>query len=295
MKIRKIKLRKRYKVLLVAILFITTFIVYARLIEPNLLEVKEYDVTNNNLPSNFKGVKVIHISDIHYGRTIKDKQLTKIVKEINLIKPDIVIFTGDLIDRDVKLTTKIANKIANELKGINATLGKYAVSGNHDRLFSSYADILEKSDFTLLDNNYEFIYNKGYEPIFIGGINTNTDFNLDTIMEPVNNDKKQTNNKDLIPTANYKIMIMHMPDYIDQITEKYNVDLVLAGHSHNGQVRLPFIGAITTPKGAKKYYAPYYKMNNTDFYISSGLGCSVASLRTFDRPSFNYYILNKSK
>lgn len=290
MKKVKIKLKKRYKILLITIFLITTVMVYAHFIEPNTLKVNEYKITDKSIPSSFEDIKVVHISDIHYGRTINEKQLTKIVKQINVIKPDIVLFTGDLFDRDIKLTTNITNEVTTAFKNINATLGKYAVSGNHDKLFSSYQEVLDNSEFTLLDNNYELIYNKGYEPIFIGGINTNTEFNMDDIMAPINENKKNKNE-----SINYKIIMMHMPDYIDQVLESNNINLVLAGHSHNGQMRLPYIGALTTPKGAKKYFNPYYNIKDTDFYISSGLGCSVANYRLFDKPSFNYYILNKNK
>jgi predicted MPP superfamily phosphohydrolase len=86
----------------------------------------------------------------------------------------------------------------------------------------------------------------------------------------------------------YSILIMHEPDYINEI-EYENFDLILAGHSHNGQVRLPFIGAIVLPPHAEEYYDEYYKINNTDLYISSGIGTSNLKFRLFNRPSFNLY------
>ena len=88
----------------------------------------------------------------------------------------------------------------------------------------------------------------------------------------------------------YSILLMHEPDYIDDLNIN-NYDLVLAGHSHNGQVRIPFIGAIksTLPSGSKKYYDRYYKIKNTDLYISNGIGTSKINFRLFNRPSFNLY------
>ena len=83
---------------------------------------------------------------------------------------------------------------------------------------------------------------------------------------------------------------MHEPDFIDEIDYR-KFDLVLAGHSHNGQVRLPFIGALVKPNYAKKYYDEYYKIKNTDLYISSGIGVSEVNFRLFNRPSFNLYRL----
>ena len=86
----------------------------------------------------------------------------------------------------------------------------------------------------------------------------------------------------------YKILITHEPDTYEKIKDK-NIDLFLAGHSLNGQVRLPFIGSIYTPTGAKKYYDSKYKIDNTEIYISNGLGTSKIPYRLNNRPSINLY------
>ena len=93
---------------------------------------------------------------------------------------------------------------------------------------------------------------------------------------------------------NYKIILVHEPDYIDTITSKYNnTNLVLAGHSHNGQINIPYIKKLLLPEGSKKYYNNYYKVNNTNLYISSGLGESNINFRLFNKPSINFYRINK--
>ena len=92
--------------------------------------------------------------------------------------------------------------------------------------------------------------------------------------------------------SNYKINIMHYPDEFDNI-KKYNYDLVLAGHSHNGQIALPVYGAVITPENAKEYYKPYYKIDNTLFYISSGVGTTKFDYRFLNKPSFNLYRILK--
>ncbi len=106
------------------------------------------------------------------------------------------------------------------------------------------------------------------------------------INEKLDSSKKYLENN----SVNYKILLLHEPDYIDDIKD-ISYDLTLAGHSHNGQVRLPFIGAIYTPKGAKKYYKEYYKVKNTDMYISNGLGTTIMNLRLFNKPSISLYRL----
>ena len=98
-----------------------------------------------------------------------------------------------------------------------------------------------------------------------------------------------------ISPISYKIILVHEPDISDNIVDNYNVSLILAGHSHNGQIRLPVIGAMYTPPYAKKYYDEYYNIGNTDLYISSGIGVSTINYRLFNRPSVNFYRINKKK
>ena len=93
----------------------------------------------------------------------------------------------------------------------------------------------------------------------------------------------------------YKVMLVHEPDVSEKIVDNYNVSLILAGHSHNGQVRLPIIGAIYTPEGSRKYYDEHYVIDGTDLYISSGIGVSTINYRFWNRPSINFYRLNKNK
>ena len=91
----------------------------------------------------------------------------------------------------------------------------------------------------------------------------------------------------------YKVMLVHEPDISDEIIDNYDVSLILGGHSHNGQIRLPVIGAIYTPEHSKKYYDEYYMIGGTDLYISSGIGVSTINYRLFNKPSINFYRINK--
>lgn len=291
-------MKKRYKILIGLIFILISTILYGMFIGTSGLFVKEYKIVNKNIPDSFYGTKIIHISDIHYGRTVKDEELKRIVEEVNKLNPDIVIFTGDLIDRDTKVNDYMINSITTCLKEINAKLGKYAIYGNHDYVFKEYPNILQNSGFILLKNSYDIIYNESYDPIFLGGIDDNLEgkANIDEVMnyykveEPV--EGSEVMEEKVLPK--YKIILMHEPDYFNQFNDKYDIDLVLSGHSHNGQVRLPFIGGLKTVKGAKIYNKPYYKINKTDMYISSGIGTSKFNIRLFNRPSFNLYrLVNK--
>lgn len=268
-------------------------IIYARYIGTSGLYVKEYKVTNSSIPDSFYGTKIIQISDIHYGRTIKKKELESLVKKVNRLKPDIIVLTGDLIDKDTMLTDRMANVISNILKDLEARIGKYAITGNHDYKFDKWATIIADSGFTNLNDRYDIIYDNSTQPIFLGGLSTNTYQKEKTLEEKIKvmNDYFNTQteeNKNTFPQ--YKILIIHEPDYVEQVNPE-NYDLILAGHSHDGQIRLPGVGAIILPSGAKKYYKNYYNLNGTDFYISSGIGTSRYNFRLFNRPSINLYRL----
>ncbi len=91
------------KIILFIIILIVVFILiylYSKYIGTKGLSVKEYKITNSSIPNHFHGLKLVHLSDIHYNRIIKEKEFKKIINKINIIKPDIVVLTGDLLDRD---------------------------------------------------------------------------------------------------------------------------------------------------------------------------------------------------
>ena len=266
------------------LLLIISVISYAHFIEPKLITFKEYKIKNSNITDNFNGFKIVQISDIHYGRMFDKKMMKKLVNSVNNIKPDIVVLTGDLIDKTAKMNIEMSEEISKNLNKIEANIGKYAINGNQDLKFDEWTNIIKNSGFTNLNNSYDTIYKNGYNCMFIAGVSTKSDklsIN-DKLTETINN----LNSYEKDPPI-YKILLMHEPDTIDEI-ENNPFDLVLSGHSHHGQVKLLNI-PITLPNGAKKYYDSHYKINNTDLYISNGLGVSNYDFRLFNTPSFNIY------
>ena len=129
------------------------------------IKVKEYKIINNNI-GNFYGLKIVHVTDLHYGMT-NEKKLKKLVKEINLTKPDIVLFTGDLVDKNTEYNKEIDNILIENLKNINAYYGKYYVNGDEDLLYKTFDTIMSNSNFISLDDTYEVIYNEKNETIFL--------------------------------------------------------------------------------------------------------------------------------
>ena len=263
--------------LILIVIIVGSLIAWARWIGTSGLVIKEYSIINEKIPINFHGIKIIHFSDLHYGRTINYSYVKNLVKTINDYKPEIIIFTGDLIDKDILLKNDEVIKIGNLLAELNPVIKKYAIKGNHDYEKDYFNKIIEIADFEVLHNDTDFIYYKDVTPLRIIG--------LPSIIK-----EKYTYEEVETEEVYYTILLAHEPDIIDKMSH-IDIDLMLAGHSHGGQVRIPFKGAIVLPKGAKNYYDEYYKLDNTQLYISSGLGTSELEFRFLNKPSINLYRL----
>lgn len=286
----KIKEKKEHPLLKKTLLIIASIIIlvilYSTLIGTRIIDINEYKIESNQLPDSFHGIKIVHFSDIHYGTTINKKQLDNIVEKINNLKPDIIFFTGDLIDKNIKLDKETTNEIIESLNKLECTLYKYAIYGDEDLNNNSYKDIITKSSFTLLENTSTLLYYKNQTPIEITGYNPIITSPNYTILTDIVEEQDTTNY--------YKIVLTHEPDSIDKFIN-YNPNLVLSGHSLGGLINIPFTKPIFLPKNSKKYYEEYYKIKNTELYISNGLGTSGINARLNNHPSINLYRFYKTK
>lgn len=266
------------------LIFLVTVILYSRYIGTSGINVQEKNIKHNSLNDDFYGLKIVHITDIHYGRTTKEKELKDLIKKVNLTKPDIVVFTGDLFT-DIKVDSSEFDKISSILNEIEANIGKYAIKGDND--IDMYETIMSNAGFKVLNNEYELIYTKSSNYILLSGITTNLNDKTDINEKLKNTNEFLSNNK-----PNYSILLMHEADYIDKFDySKFN--LVLAGHSLNGQIRLPILGGLLKQNGSKKYLDNEYDLKNTKLIISNGIGTYKYSYRLFNRPSFNLYRITK--
>ena len=275
----KKKLRLWVKIVIALVVITTLIILDGFFINSHGFKVNEIALYEN-ISDKYNGLKIVQISDIYYGNTVNKDDLKKIVKNINLIKPDIVFFTGDLMYKDNKDSTDVANILSK----INTELGKYYITGDNDYNDDTVNDILNKSGFNSLDNKYELIY-KDKEPILISGISTKKD--KTNIEDKLKDTYEYLNNNN-----NYSILIMHEPNNIDKIDyDKFN--LILAGHTKGGVVRIPLLGGIILPEDNYLYGKNYYKKKNTKIYISNGLGNDEVNFRLLNKPSFNFFRLRK--
>lgn len=265
------------KILTIILILIILLIVWARYINTKGLKINEYAIINKEIPASYHGLKIIHFSDILYGQTTTLEDIKKIVLKINELNPDIVVYTGDLFNKNIKISDKELKKVTKELKKINVSLYKYAISGDSDnKNYNSYKNAMESADFNILNNTNELLYYKSEIPIKIIGLT----------------DTKELENafNSEITENLYSILLIHKPDMIDDIKD-YDIDLALAGHSLGGQIKVPFIGGIIKKNGAEKYIEKNYKVNNTDLYVSNGIGTENLKFRFLNKPSINLYRL----
>lgn len=278
--------KKLFKLIIILLLISSSFFFYTTYVSSSLISVREYRIKSEKIPDSFNGLKVIQFSDLHYGSTMFLDNVKRLVKIINERNPDLVIFTGDLIDSQYKLEISEQEKLISELKNIKSNFGKYAILGDLDT--DSISTILNQSNFVILKNDYDLIYNGNNNPILLIGLSS-----LNKKSQDISKAYGYFGLENHIENI-YTITCVHEPDSIDLFIDNNQTDLILSGHSHNGNVRVPFINyGIFKVKGALKYNQEYYKVNNSELFVSSGLGTdNFGGIRLFCRPSINFFRLS---
>jgi len=273
---------KLFKFFIIIVILIILFLIDSFLICPHLYKINEYKISSNIYSESFHGFKIVQIADIHYGTTINQKELNKIINKINNLNPDMVLFTGDLIDKNITPTENIQKEITESLNNLNADY-KYSVLGNEDDK-EIFNNIMKDSNFIVLNNESTLLYYKDNTPIVIIGFNT-----LDT-----NPDYSIINNKinDIDTTNLYKIILFHESNMIDNILE-YKPNLVLTSGTLGGKINI--IKPLFLDDNSNKYSNSYYNIDNTLIYISNGLGTTDISLRFNNKPSINFFRLFKEE
>ncbi|MDK8183488.1 metallophosphoesterase [Paenibacillus sp. UMB4589-SE434] len=262
--------------------------IYSSMVEPNMLIVTEHVVESEQLPTSFDGTTIVQFSDTHVGVDYSLDQLQDLVSTINQHRPDIVVFNGDLFD-NYNLYGAGANRVFEVLAGIQSTIGKYAVYGNHDRgggANKMYKEGMENAGFTVLVNEVRQLALPNGQSIAIAGLD---DFML--------GDPDVTGTLSQIKADQFNLVIVHEPDVADRFTA-YPINMQLSGHSHGGQVRFPLLGSfITTPLG-EKYVQGMYRiqghLRESALYVNRGIGTTRAKFRLWCAPELSVFTLKKS-
>lgn len=273
-------LRRLFFTVLTICLLVGALAFYAIKIEPYRLHINTYQMETNKF---IEEVSIVQISDIQIGDHYPEKELQKLVTKINELQPDIVVFTGDLYENYAAYGKQ--DSVIAILQQIQTVYGKYAIYGNRDYgggAIRVYKGVMEESGFQVLVNEGVHIALNNQESIFIGGLDDSL-FSSPYIDLVTKDLQKQE--------AKYTILLTHEPDVIDNYKD-YPFDLVLAGHSHGGQVKIPFFGGIVTSL-AKKYTNGFYDINDTmQLYVNTGIGTSRYPIRFMVPPEITEFVFN---
>ncbi|MBN6188140.1 metallophosphoesterase [Aneurinibacillus sp. BA2021] len=248
-------------------------------VEPYRLRKRELTVPVARLPNGFAGFRIAHFSDVHIGHGLTAEDLAPLIDDINSAAPDLIAFTGDLFDdgmEDMRETVQ-------QLKRLDAPYGKYAVLGNHDvrgegkgeQIIRAYR---EAGFIPLINERVKLQHHAAQDIIIVAGLD----------------DYWRTPDWDAacggIPAGACMIVLAHEPDVADQ-TEQYGAALQLSGHSHGGQVRLPFIGGILYPPCGRKYPDGLQRTESGNMLVhtSRGIGTTILPVRFFCAPE--WYVL----
>ena len=269
-------------IIIVIMITLAGLFFYAFRIEPFNLNVNDVDISQNKASS----VKLVQFSDTHIKPDFTHENFQKVVDAINQQNADIVVFTGDLYD-DAPTYSDDKN-IINLLKSINAKYGKFAVYGNHDYFSYSatedtdgYSKIMEQSDFTLLKNKSKIVEING-KRLFITGLNCSDEYDNNhstNFADPSNKN------------SDYNILLSHKPSTYEKYKD-FDYNLILAGHTHGGQIKIPFISFHSGKDQCAGFFAGLYDLGpNKKLYTNIGIGTTRVSARFRAVPEISLFNL----
>lgn len=256
-------------VILVIALFVGCCVFYAFKIEPYRVTTKEIELN----AASQAYLRIVQFSDTHVKEDFTSEDLDRIVNAINAEDPEVVVFTGDLYD-NYALYSDDAGVIA-ELQKINASYEKIAIWGNRDYgggASRQYESIMEQGGFTVLKNQNWYVTTQSGKKVLFTGLD---DEMLGSVSMP---------DATKIYDSDYDILLVHEPDVAEEFLD-YPYDLVLSGHTHGGQINIPFLPmvnemAMSATALADHYVGGMYDLDaDTKMYVNTGIGTTHISAR----------------
>lgn len=244
---------------------------YTTLVEPGWAEVAHVSLALPRLARDFCGYRVVQISDIHMGDWMNSARLDDVVRLVNAQSPDLIAITGDFVTRHPEAH---ANDLTQGLSRLTARDGVVAVLGNHDHWSNAQIvrDVLAASKVREL-RNAVYTLHRGDAQLHIAGVDDIWEGldRLDVVL-------------DALPGEGAAILLAHEPDFADESAATGRFDLQLSGHSHGGQLTLPFVGPLHVPLYSRKYPSGRYRVRDMIQYTNRGVGMIRPFVRLFCRP-----------
>ena len=267
------------RVLLLLCLFL---LLYAWTIEPYWIEVTRHEARFKHLPAEFDGLAIAHLSDVHigvYGR--RERETLRLLRDL---RPGVVVITGDFMLSGSDPAG--VQKFLRELSALHTPFGLWAVLGNHDHedgLASgddAFRTLFREAGAAVLINEGGRL-GKGLDTIsFVGVDDPST--GRDKLVQALRGMQR-------IPFA---ILLSHSPEIFPK-ADPVRFDLVLAGHTHGGQVRVPGVGPLWLPDGTEPYGSGWFDGMSARMYVSRGIGTSHLPIRLFCRPEIAVITLRR--
>jgi len=224
-------------------------LLYGYFVEPRWIDVSRMTLHTAKLKG--AGFRIVQISDLHCDRTARNEE--RVVRIINGLKPDIVVATGDFLNDVAGLP-----RLRETLSRLEAPLGRFAVTGNFEAFHWTDLDVLAGSGFRVLEQE-TVVVTKGADALAITGMGF---VRSDSPRESIHG----------FTEDRYDVFLFHTPDLVEDFAGR-GIDLYLCGHTHGGQVTLPWYGSlITFSKFGKKYESGMYRVGDTVLYVNRGLG-----------------------
>ena len=257
---------RRRRIWLYAFLLVLVALAYATMVEPFWIQVTHSTLTGNVRTP----LKIAHLSDLHtQGLGLRERRLLKILDQE---KPDIIVITGDTLSG-----SKAYRRERELLPQLHAPLGVWLVRGNWE---NSYPRAEERKFYS--DLGVHLLVNQGSEvrdDVWLMGLDDPTSGNPD-LDAALQND----------PPGEYRIALFHSPFFFTETAGRY--DLALAGHSHGGQVRIPFLYPYWVPPGVGHYVEGWFEKNGSRLYVSRGIGTTFLPIRFLCRPEISVVTVN---
>jgi uncharacterized protein len=250
--------------------------IYVHKIEPNWLEVTQIDLNLPKLDRAFNGYRIVQITDLHAGDGIDRAQLERVVDAVNAQNPDLVVITGDHVSRLPRQHVELLDTLA-KLHPRDRTI---SILGNHD-VYNDPTPIrtaIQQAGITLLENTIYTVKRDAAE-LHIAGVG-------DVFAKQDRLDRVLAQ----LPSTGAAIMLAHEPDFADETAATGRFGLQLSGHSHGGQIRIPFYGGYV-PTLAEKYPLGRYQVGKMIHYTNRGIGMIKIYARFNCRPEISVFNL----